>query len=162
MLNLSFRQSLEQYWPFCSALRDNKKISSFFYNISIDIYSKLISCNFYLSIPLFYFYRESEVFPLEVKERIRYFREKKGMTVNKLANEAGVSQSFLRDIELGNKKPTVETLSALCWPLSITLKEFFDDGSPSPRSEDGLEEIIYKLSPEQRKRLADFLNSIIK
>lgn len=126
----------------------------------MDMFCKHYSCNFRLFIPLFYSYRESEVLQVEVKERIRYFREKKGMTVNKLANEAGVSQSFLRDIELGNKKPTVETLSALCWPLGITLKEFFDDGSPSPRLEDGLEEAIFKLSPEQRKRLADFLNSM--
>lgn len=37
--------------------------------------------------------------------RIKELREKAGYTVNKLANLAGISQSYLRDIELGNKNP---------------------------------------------------------
>ncbi len=96
---------------------------------------------------------------MEVSERLKFFREKKGLTVNKLANESGVSQSFVRELELGKKKPTIDTLSTLCLPLGITLKEFFDDGTPSPCI-DSLDEAIYKLSPEQRKRLAEFLKTI--
>lgn len=124
------------------------------------LFCKHYRCNLIFAILLCYPYSESGVFPVEVKERIRYFREKKGVTVNRLANEAGVSQSFLREIELGNKKPTVETLSALCGALGITLKEFFDDATPSPLSEDGLQEAIFRLTPEQRKKLAAFLKSI--
>lgn len=97
---------------------------------------------------------------MDVAKRIKYFRERKGITVNKLANLSGVSQSFLREIELGNKKPTVETLSALCGAMGISLKEFFDDGTPSPLSKDGLDEAIFKLTPEQRKKLAEFMKSI--
>ena len=39
----------------------------------------------------------------EVGKRIAYFRTKKNYSVNKLANAAGIAQSFLRDVELGNK-----------------------------------------------------------
>ena len=53
----------------------------------------------------------SEVLFMNVGERIKELREKRGLTVNKLANLAGISQSYLRDVELGNKNPTVETLS---------------------------------------------------
>ena len=98
---------------------------------------------------------------MEVSERIKYFREKKGMTVNKLATTAGISQSFLREVELGKKRPTVETVSLLCGALCISLKEFFDDGTPSQLSGDGLEEAIFKLTPDQRKRLAEFIKSIV-
>lgn len=97
---------------------------------------------------------------MDVGERVKFFREKKGITVNKLAIEAGVSQSFLREIELGNKKPTIDTMSALCLPLGITMKEFFDDGTPSPRLEDGLDEAIFRLTPQQRKRLSEFIKSM--
>jgi transcriptional regulator with XRE-family HTH domain len=97
---------------------------------------------------------------VDIGERIRFFREKKGITVNKLAITAGVSQSFLREIELGKKKPTVNTLSDLCDALGIAMKEFFDDGTLSPRSVDGLDEVIFKLTPEQRKRLAEFIKSM--
>ena len=51
---------------------------------------------------------------MNVGERINFFRTQKNITVNKLALQAGISQSFLRDIELGNKKPSVETLSYIC------------------------------------------------
>lgn len=97
---------------------------------------------------------------MEVSERIKQFREKKGITVNKLANLAGISQSFVREIELGNKKPTVDTLSSLCTALGITLKEFFDDDSTAAPLTDGLEEAIFKLTPEQRNRLAAFIQSM--
>lgn len=97
---------------------------------------------------------------MDVAKRITWFREKKGMTVNKLANEAGISQSYLREIELGKKNPTVETLRLLCDTLGITLKDFFDDGTVSPLEKDELSAVLFRLNPEQRKRLAEFLKSM--
>ena len=64
---------------------------------------------------------------MEIGERIKELRQKKGITVNKLANLSGVSQSYLRDIELGNKQPTVEYLSYICDALGISLSRFFSD-----------------------------------
>ena len=61
----------------------------------------------------------SEVLFMNVGERIKELREKRGLTVNKLANLAGISQSYLRDVELGNKNPTVETLSYFCDALGM-------------------------------------------
>ena len=92
---------------------------------------------------------------MEIGERIAFFRTSKGYTVNKLANLAGVSQSYLREIELGNKNPTVDFLSVLCETLGITLKEFFDDEPADP-----LISKIYQLTPEQRKTLGAFLDSL--
>lgn len=95
---------------------------------------------------------------MDVAERVTWFRKKKGITVNKLANEAGISQSYLREIELGRKNPTVETLSILCDALGITLKDFFDDGTASPLDTDELNAEIFRLTPAQRKKLAEFLS----
>lgn len=92
---------------------------------------------------------------MEVGKRITFFRNSRGYSVNKLANLAGVSQSYLREIELGNKNPTVEFLSALCDTLGITLKEFFDDQPADP-----LISKIYQLTLRQRKALGDFLDSL--
>ena len=61
---------------------------------------------------------------MNVGERIRYFRTLKGYTTNKLANLSGISQSYLRDVELGNKNPTIETLSYVCDALNISLQDF--------------------------------------
>lgn len=94
---------------------------------------------------------------MEIGNRIAFFRTSKGYTVNKLANLSGVSQSYLREIELGNKNPTVEFLSVVCNTLGISLKEFFDDEPADP-----LVEKIYQLTPRQRKALGDFLDSMIE
>ena len=97
---------------------------------------------------------------MNVGERLKELREKSGYTVNKLANMAGISQSYLRDIELGNKNPTVETLSYFCDALNISLKDFFDtdNNEISPP----LMTAISGLSDEQQKKLAEFLDSMIK
>ncbi len=61
---------------------------------------------------------------MNVGKRITFFRTAKGYSVNKLATLSGISQSYLRDIELGNKNPTVEILSYICDALCITLQDF--------------------------------------
>ena len=95
---------------------------------------------------------------MNVGERIRELRENAGYTVNKLANLAGISQSYLRDIELGNKNPTVETLSYFCDALNITLKDFFD------REQENIDPALLNalrcLSLEQQRKLAKFIISI--
>lgn len=94
-----------------------------------------------------------------VGKRIRYFREKNNLTVNKLAYLAGVSQSYLRSIELDEKNPTIEFISILCNALNITIQEFFVD-SPDALSEDPLIKRISLMSKEQRDALLSFLEKI--
>ena len=94
---------------------------------------------------------------MDIAARIKYFREQKGYTVNKLANLAGISQSYLRSVELGQKNPTIETLSELCWALNISLRDFFDEETLSRLQHDELFQQIYRLTDEQRKRLTEFL-----
>ena len=96
----------------------------------------------------------------KVGQKLTSYRTKKGYSVNKLANLAGISQSYLRDIELGNKNPTVEILSILCDTLNITLKEFFDDNSSKSTETDLLLTKIYQLSPKQRTALLQFLDAM--
>lgn len=95
---------------------------------------------------------------MNIANRIQFFRQQKGITVNKLANLSGISQSFLRDVELGNKKPTVETVSLLCDALGITLGDFFNDETPSALLENELLLQIYRLTPSQQESLKNFLN----
>ncbi|MGB3368775.1 MAG: helix-turn-helix transcriptional regulator [Acidaminobacteraceae bacterium] len=64
---------------------------------------------------------------MNVAERITYLRTQKGYTVNKLANLSGLSQSFVRQIELGSKNPTIESITYLCDALNISLHDFFNE-----------------------------------
>ena len=93
---------------------------------------------------------------MNVGERIRYFRQKQDLTVNGLAYLAGVSQSHLRDIELGNKQPTIEYLSYICDALKITLEQFFTD----EEKQDKLTAMIKSLNDEQKNALIAFLEAM--
>ncbi|MBQ3038864.1 MAG: helix-turn-helix domain-containing protein [Clostridia bacterium] len=95
---------------------------------------------------------------MNVGERIKFFRQKQNITVNKLANLAGISQSYLRDLELGKKQPTVEYLSYICDALGITLERFFVDED----KETELNRVISELSNEQKTVLTEFLKTMVK
>lgn len=97
---------------------------------------------------------------MNVGKRISFFRETKGYSVNKLAILSGISQSYLRDVELEKKNPTVEIISCLCNTLGISLKEFFDTETGGTLFDDPLVKQIYSLTPAQRKTLAAFLDSM--
>lgn len=98
---------------------------------------------------------------VNIGERIAYFRKSRNFSVNYLANQAGVSQSYLREIELGNyKNPSVDILDALCNALGISLKEFFDTNAELKDTDDSLLKEIALLTPNQRENLRIFLNSI--
>lgn len=99
---------------------------------------------------------------MDIAARIRFFREQKGYTINKLANMAGISQSYLRSIELDQKNPTIETLSDICWALDISLCDFFDDKTLSKLETDETFLQFYRLTSEQRQSLSDFLKTIQK
>ena len=73
-----------------------------------------------------------------------------------MAELAGVSQSHLRRVELGEADITVSHLQLLCDAMGITLREFFDDES----SVDEIDLAISKLSPKQKKLLLAFLDSL--
>jgi transcriptional regulator with XRE-family HTH domain len=61
----------------------------------------------------------------EVGNRIRQYRQRSGLSQEKLALNAGLTVSFLGDIERGKKKPTVESLEKLLVALDVTFLEFF-------------------------------------
>ena len=73
---------------------------------------------------------------------------------------AGISQSYLRDIEMENKNPTVEIVALICQALGISLKDFFDNDSTIPFQNDPLIQRIYQMSPEQRNALLYFLDTL--
>ncbi|CDC60357.1 transcriptional regulator XRE family [Clostridium sp. CAG:448] len=93
---------------------------------------------------------------MTVGERIKELREKSGFTQNKLAEWAGVSQTHLRRVELGEADITVGHLRLICDALGISLRDFFSEPTDS---EDELT-VLSHLSARQRKLLIEFLKSL--
>lgn len=62
-----------------------------------------------------------------VKTRLQILCEQKGVTINKLATEAGVPPSTVKGILYGrSNNPGVVTIKKLCDGLGISLTEFFE------------------------------------
>lgn len=96
---------------------------------------------------------------MDIGKRITHFRTQKDYSTNKLAYLAGISQSYLRDVELGNKNPTVAFLTLICDALDISLATFFAEETDS-KNADPLLDKINQLTPEQKKALLAFLNTL--
>lgn len=97
---------------------------------------------------------------MDVGKRITYFRERNGWSVNKLANLSGISQSYLRSVELNEKNPTIQTISYICDALKISLADFFNESSEQMVPEDSLFLKIQQLNEQQRNALLLFLNTM--
>ncbi len=93
---------------------------------------------------------------MEVGERIRTLRERAGFNQNRLAEWAGVSQTHLRRVELGQADITVGHLQLICDALGVSLKDFFNVS-------DDAEEVaaaMSNLTPRQKNLLIEFLKSL--
>ena len=93
---------------------------------------------------------------MNIGKRLIELRERCGLTQNGLAERAGVSQTHLRRVELGQADITVGHLQLLCDAMGLSLKEFFEDESES----DETAAILSKLSPKQKTLLFTFLESL--
>ena len=93
---------------------------------------------------------------MNVAKRLISLRERCGYTQNGLAERAGVSQTHLRRVELGQADITIGHLQLLCDAMSISLKDFFEEESEA----DEIARALTKLSPRQKTLLLTFLESL--
>lgn len=93
---------------------------------------------------------------MNIADRIRVLREKSGYTQNSLAERAGVSQSHLRRVELGQADITVGHLQLICDALEISVRDFFNINEESEE----LSVALSNLTPKQKRLLIDFLKSL--
>lgn len=97
---------------------------------------------------------------MEISKRIVELREMRGFSTNKLASKAGISQSYLREVEMGKRNPTVEILSYICDALEISVRVFFSDQEQGIHP--SLQSALEKMSQQEQLKLAEFLNEIRK
>ncbi|GMB01664.1 helix-turn-helix transcriptional regulator [Pelosinus sp. IPA-1] len=62
------------------------------------------------------------------------FRKEKGWSQKELSDKAGVSQTYISELEAGKKQPTVLIAQKLATALGITLSELLNEEFGSPKS----------------------------
>jgi len=110
-------------------------------------------------------------------QQLRKLRMKKGWSIRKLAQEAGVSKSTVCDIELGRRKPTANYLIKVAKALDVEereLLEWYGYLEPVPPTLDRkLERVarefdtifldhLGELNEESKRSLIDFLEYLIE
>ena len=93
---------------------------------------------------------------MNVGERLLELRNRCWLTQNGLAEKAGVSQTHLRRVELGQADITVGHLQLLCDAMNISIQEFFNVDN----KDDELSIVLSKLTPKQKKLLIAFIESL--
>lgn len=83
---------------------------------------------------------------VSIGERIRFFRQQKGITLKKLAEDVGITSSMLSQIERDIANPSLNTLHTITSALDIPLFRIFMD---EPTESGNL------VHPENRKHIVD-------
>lgn len=92
----------------------------------------------------------------EIGIKIENLRKERRMSQYRLAMDAGLSTSYIHDLEKGIKCPTVEVLDNICYALSVSLSDFFAE----PAEETPAQNRLALLNNQQKKLLNDFLDSL--
>lgn len=93
----------------------------------------------------------------DVIDKIYKLCEKKGYSLYRLAKEAHLSQSTVRNMSTKHTVPSIYTLSMICNALGITLSDFFRGAEDISDDEMLFLSCYRKLSPERRKMVTEFL-----
>ena len=71
--------------------------------------------------------READIFG----EALKRWREKRGLTQEALAHEAGITASYAGQVERGRKTPTLTVILKLCRALECTPGDLLADFTPA-------------------------------
>lgn len=95
-----------------------------------------------------------------IGENIRRQRKQQLLTIEQLAERAGITDNFLGKIERGEGMPSLPTLDSIACALHVTMDSLKGDGQSTPeyRFIQSMME-LNQLSPEKRERFIDFVST---
>ena len=84
-------------------------------------------------------------------KRIKQARKEKHMTAETFAEKVGISISFLREIERGNKKPSISNFVEIANALEVSADELLKDNihASEPLILQGIAAELEDLTPKQ-------------
>lgn len=107
--------------------------------------------------------KENNTLPI-ICERIRFYREKKGIEQKELAKQLGITGNSISNWETGRSRPDINLIPDICQILGISLNELF--GLPNPpelftRSEQSLIESYRSLSEGHQYAVDQMIASLM-
>ncbi|MBR1425813.1 helix-turn-helix transcriptional regulator [bacterium] len=90
-------------------------------------------------------------------KKIKYYREKKGITQEKLAEKIDINSRSLSFIECGTNFVTADTLEKICKNLEVSPKQLFDFDF-NPKSNQEIKDELNQLINTNPEKLNDIYN----
>lgn len=101
---------------------------------------------------------------MDIAERLKAVRKSKNISVYKLSQLSGVSETHIRDLERGDHNPSFDTLSRLAKPMGLSLSELFNESDETAflnKEEKELVECFRMLSKDKADSLLVFLKTLV-
>ena len=101
---------------------------------------------------------------MDIAKRLKNARESKNISVYKLSQISGVSETHIRDLERGTRNPSFDTLSRLVKPLGLSLADIFKESEEVSYLNNKEKELVgyYRmLSADKAEALLVFLKTLI-
>lgn len=104
--------------------------------------------------------------PTRLGEKLRDLRKERGLTLEKLAEQAGLSKSYLWELEnRESQRPSAEKLTALGDALGVSTSYFLEEDARAPQ-ERHLDEAFFrgyqKLDADAKEQLRKILSTFKK
>jgi len=104
--------------------------------------------------------------PTRLGEKLRDLRKERGLTLDKLAEMANLSKSYLWELEnRESQRPSAEKLTGLADALGVAATYFLEEDVRAPE-ERHLDEAFFrnyqKLEPDAKEQLRKILNTFKK
>lgn len=101
---------------------------------------------------------------LDIKERLEILMNERGWTIYRVAKEANIPWSTVRNMFKRNTEPSVATLECICSGMGITLSQFFDvDNTLGITDEQRVLLENYSMLSEKNKRIvSELLEALAK
>lgn len=91
---------------------------------------------------------------MDVKQRLEILMNERGWTIYRVAKEADIPWSTVRNMFKRNTEPSVTTLECICAGMGITLSQFFDvDNSLGITQEQRILLENYSRMSDENKRI---------
>ncbi len=101
---------------------------------------------------------------MDIAEKLRTTRKSKKISVYKLSQMSGVSETHIRDLERGDRNPSFDTLDRLAKPLGLSLADLFKENREVcylNNEEAEFVECFRMLSEDKAEALLKFLKTLV-
>ena len=101
---------------------------------------------------------------MDIKQRLEILMNERGWTIYRVAKEADIPWSTVRNMFKGNTERSVATLESICTGMGITLSQFFDVDNTLGMTQEQriLLENYSALSDENKRIISQLIETLAK